>query len=79
MVTSTSLESPPSPSRALHSGVSVLEHLGDDAEVTNDTNYNNSIGTAAASEAPRSGGDATTNLNDHPQLGGSIATPAYPC
>ena len=76
MVTSTSLESPPSPSRALHSGLSVLEHLGD-AEVMNDTNNNdNSIGTAAVSEAPPSGGDASTNPND-PQLGGSIATPAY--
>ncbi len=73
MVTSTSLASPPSPSRAIHSGVSVLEHLGD-AEITNN---NNSIGTAAVSEAPPSSGDATTNLNDHPQLGGSITTPAY--
>ena len=40
----------PSPSiRAHHSGVSVLEHLGDDAEMNSAAN--NSVGTAAASES----------------------------
>jgi hypothetical protein len=44
MATSASTASPPSPSRALHSGVSVLEHLGDAEEMNN--NNDNTIGTA---------------------------------
>eukprot|EP00984_Skeletonema_dohrnii_P010527 scaffold4106_cov75-Skeletonema_dohrnii-CCMP3373.AAC.3 len=45
MANSASTASPPSPSRALHSGVSVLEHLGDAEEEMNNNN-DNTIGTA---------------------------------
>ena len=72
MVTSASLatsppSASPSPSRALHSGVSVLEHLGDAEEMTSNELNNND--------------DATTNnlnnLNNNNQLLGGITTPAY--
>eukprot|EP00986_Skeletonema_menzelii_P002560 scaffold696_cov137-Skeletonema_menzelii.AAC.2 len=61
--------SPASPHRALCSGVSVLEHLGDGAE--RNIHNDNSAGAAAVSESLPS--DAT-NLN---HLGGSVTTPAY--
>eukprot|EP00984_Skeletonema_dohrnii_P001200 scaffold374_cov94-Skeletonema_dohrnii-CCMP3373.AAC.3 len=63
MATSASPASPPSPSRALHSGVSVLDHLGD-AEMNN--NNENTIGTAGIMDESMnndimSSSSATTN------------------
>ena len=93
MATSASPASQPSPSRALHSGVSVLEHLGD-AEMNNNSS---SIGTAGIMDESMnndnmsSSSEATNDdindaaLQESPpsdaanqnRLGGSIATPAY--